>query len=283
MRIAIGGVSGFIGSHLTEYLTQHNHHIIPLGRGLLRADSFQQLVDTLEDCDAVINLAGASVNRRWTASYREELLESRLGPTSRLVSAIGLAKRKPKVMISASAVGYYPSVGKYDEQDEVTTDGFLALLCREWEAEARKCPADTRLVITRFGLTLAVDSGGVMQEMVNPLLKTRLSAVLGSGKQAFPWIAVQDICRAIAFLMEHEEAKGVYNLVAPQQITQGYLARVLAKAYRAWGTLTIPAPLLRCLFGERSMMMLKGQTVYPSRLLEAGFEFSVPTVEELLG
>ena len=114
MRIAIGGVSGFIGSHLTEYFTGLRHHIVPLGRGLLREDSFQHLVDTLEDCDVVINLAGASIDRRWTSAYKEELLDSRLGPTSRLVNAIELAQKKPKVMISASAVGYYPSTGSYD-------------------------------------------------------------------------------------------------------------------------------------------------------------------------
>lgn len=283
MRIAIGGVSGFIGSHLTEYFTGLRHHIVPLGRGLLREDSFQHLVDTLEDCDVVINLAGASIDRRWTSAYKEELLDSRLGPTSRLVNAIELAQKKPKVMISASAVGYYPSTGSYDERDEVMAEGFLASLCRKWEATARQCIPETRLVITRFGVVLALDSGGAVQEMVTPLLKTKFSAVLGSGKQAFPWIAIQDVCRAISFLIDNNEARGVYNLVSPQQITQKHLACILSKAYHAWGTLPVPAFLLRSFFGERSKFLLEGQTVYPSRLLEAGFEFSVPTVEELFG
>lgn len=281
MRIAIGGVSGFIGSHLTECLTELDHQIIPLGRGLLREDSFEHLVETLEDCDAIINLAGASINRPWTSKYKKELLDSRLGPTSRLVNAVQVARIKPKVMISASAVGYYPSTGTYDERDEVTTEGFLAALCRAWEAEAGKMPSETRLVITRFGLVLALD-GGAMQEMISPILHTRFSAVIGSGKQALPWIAIQDVCRAIIFLIENESASGVYNLVAPQQITQKHLAETLAKSFHTRWIFRVPSMFFRILFGERSSVMLEGQTVLPTRLLEAGFKYSVSTVEQLL-
>lgn len=281
MRIGITGASGFIGRHLTAFLKECGHQIIPLGRGLLREDSFQQLVETLEDCDALVNLAGASINHRWTQKYKSELCDSRVGVTSRLVCALKSTQRKPEVMISTSAVGYYPSEGEYDERDVVIAEGFLASLCRDWEAEALKCPSDIRLVITRLGVVLALD-GGAMQQMATPVVRTKFSAVLGSGKQAFPWVAIQDVCRAIVFLIEHKEAKGVYNLVSPQQITQKQLALVLAKAYRAWGTLPVPGVVFRCLFGERATALLQGQKVHPSRLLEAGFEFSVPTVEQLL-
>lgn len=281
MRIAIGGASGFIGSHLTECLTELNHQIIPLGRGLLREDSFERLVETLEDCDAIINLAGASINRPWTPKYKQKLLNSRIGPTSRLVNAVQVARKKPKVMISASAVGYYPSEGTYDERDEVTTEGFLASLCRTWEAEAKNMPLETRLVITRFGMVLALD-GGAMQEMISPILHMKFSAVLGSGRQALPWIAIQDICRAIIFLIENEAASGVYNLVSPQLITQKHLAETLAKSFHVGRIFHVPSFFFRLFFGERSSVMLEGQTVLPTRLLEAGFKFSVPTVEELL-
>lgn len=281
MRVAITGASGFIGKHLSDYLAGFNHQIIPLTRGLLSEDSFQQLVETLEDCDVIINLAGATINQRWTPEYKDIMCASRIGTTSRLVCALNSAKRKPGLMISASAVGYYPSEGEFDEHDEVITEGFLANLCREWETEARKCPSETRVVITRFGVVLGLD-GGAMQEMIKPLIRTKVSAVLSSGKQAFPWIAVQDVCKAIHFLMEKESTKGVYNLVSPQRITQKYLAQVLAKAYQAWATLPVPGLLFRLLFGERSSMLLEGQSVRPSRLLEVGFVFSVPTVERLL-
>lgn len=281
MRIGITGVSGFIGKRLSDYLAAFKHQIIPLTRGLLREDSFQQLVETLEDCDVIINLAGATINQRWTPEYKDVMCVSRIGTTSRLVCALNSAKRKPMLMISASAVGYYPSEGEFDEHNEVITEGFLANLCREWEAEARKCPSETRVVITRFGVVLGLD-GGAMQEVIRPLIRAKVSAVLGSGKQAFPWIAVQDVCKAIHFLMEKESTKGVYNLVSPQRITQKYLAQVLAKAYQAWATLPVPGLLFRLLFGERSSMLLEGQSVRPSRLLEVGFVFSVPTVERLL-
>ena len=280
MRIGIGGASGFVGKHLADYLTRHNHSVIPVGRGLLREESFQELVEIIEDCDILINLSGATVNQCWTRAHKKEIYNSRIETTARLVCAIKSARKKPKLMISTSAVGYYPSIGAYDEQNKVEAKGFLASLCRSWEAEALKCPSDTRLVIMRLGVVLALD-GGALQQMVLPLLHTKISAVFGSGKQDFPWIAVQDVCRAVAFFIHHEEAKGVYNLVAPQQITQKYLAQVLAKAYRAWGTLAIPSFLFRCIFGERSSMLLEGQRVRPSRLLEAGFEYEVSTIEQL--
>ena len=281
MRVAITGASGFIGKHLSNYLAAFNYQIVPLGRGLLCEESFQQLVEILEDCDVLINLAGATINRRWTPQYKDTICDSRIGTTSRLVCALKSANRKPGLMISASAVGYYPSEGEFDEHDDVVAEGFLASLCREWEAEAKKCPSDMRVVITRFGVVLALD-GGAMQEMVTPLIRTKVSAVIGTGKQAFPWIDLQDVCKAIHFLMEKEKAKGVYNLVSPQQITQKHLAHALAMAYRAWVTLPVPSLVFRCLFGERSNMLLEGQKVRPSRLLEAGFTFSVPTVERLL-
>lgn len=281
MRIAIGGASGFIGRHLTECLTSLNHQIIPLGRGLLREDSFEHLVETLEDCDAIINLGGASINRSWTPKYKQEILDSRIEPTSRLVNAVQVAKMKPKVVISASAVGYYPSVGVYDERDEVTAEGFLAWLCRSWEAEAEKMSSQTRLVIARFGVVLALD-GGAMQEMISPILHLKYSPVLGSGWQALSWISIQDVCRAIVFLIENETASGVYNLVAPQLITQKHLADTLAKSFHARRALHVPSWFFRLFFGERSSVLLEGQTVLPTRLLEAGFKFSVPTVEELL-
>lgn len=281
MRIGIGGASGFVGKNLTDYLTKCNHQIIPLGRGLLREDSFQELVEIIEDCDIIINLAGASINRRWTPEYKKELFGSRIDSTSRFVCALKSARTKPGLMISVSAVGYYPSTGEYDEWDEVEAGGFLASLCRSWEAEALKCSPETRLVIIRMGLVLALD-GGALQQMILPLLQTGVSAVLGSGKQAFPWIAIQDVCRAVAFFISNEETKGVYNLVAPQQITQKYFALALARAYHAWSTVSIPSCFFRCFFGERSSVLLEGQRVRPSRLLEAGFNFEVPTVERLL-
>ena len=281
MKVAISGASGFIGTHLMEYLTEHHHQVIPIGRGFLQEDAFQQLVESLEGCDALVNLAGASINRRWTPKYKCELRHSRIGVTSRLVKAMKAAQKRPEVMLSVSAVGYYPSRGYYSEQDDMIAEGFLASLCREWEAEAQKCPSDVRMVITRLGVLLAPD-GGAMQQMVLPLIHTKFSAVIGSGKQAFPWVSIQDVCRAVTFLIEHKDTRGVYNVVAPQFISQKHLAHALAIAYHAWATVPVPGWVFHSLLGEMSSVLLNGQTVSPSRLLEAGFTFSVPTIESLL-
>lgn len=281
MKVGICGASGFVGTHLTEYLTAHHHQVIPLYRGLLKEEAFQQLVEMVEDCDVLINLAGAPIHKRWTARYKRELYKSRIHTTSRLVLALKAAKVKPALFISTSAVGYYPSRGSYDERDEIIADGFLAALCRNWEKKAQNCPSVVRLAIIRLGVVLAPD-GGAMREMTTPLLQTKISAVLGSGKQPFPWISMQDVCGAITFLMEHPQATGIYNLVSPQQITQNYLAHALARAYNAWATLPVPGFLIRCLFGERGKTLLEGQRVSPSRLLDAGFRFTEPTVEQVL-
>lgn len=282
MKIAISGVSGFIGKHLAAYLAGQGHRIIPLTRSLFREDAFARLVNTLEECDVLINLAGAPIGRRWTRQYKQEMYRSRVEVTSRLVSALKSAGRKPRTMISASATGYYPPRAEYDEYHTVAADGFLASLCRDWEAAAAGCPADTRLVIARLGVVLSPE-GGALRAMAAPVLHTKLSVVPGSGKQAFPWIAMQDVCRAFAFFIEHRETAGVYNLVSPQRISLKQLASALAKAYRAWAVLPVPSVAFRSILGERISVWLGGQNVYPLRLLEAGFGFSVPTVEHLLG
>lgn len=282
MKIAISGVSGFIGKSLATYLAERNCQTVPLMRSLFKESSFSQLTDALEGCDVLINLAGAPISRRWTLQYKQKMYRSRVEVTSRLVAALKTLRRKPRLMISVSAVGYYPSEGEYDEYHTVVADGFLASLCRDWEAAALECPADVRLVIARLGVVLS-PAGGAMQEMVAPISYTKVSAILGSGRQPFPWIAIQDVCRAFFFFIGHPEARGVFNLVSPQQISQKQLASALAKSCHAWMTLHVPAIVFRGIFGERASALLNGQSVYPLRLLEAGFEFSVPTIEHLLG
>lgn len=279
MNIAITGASGFIGRHLTAFFTEQGHRVVPLGRPMFREGMLGYLVQALSHCDVVVNLAGAPINKRWTADYKRKLYDSRIYVTHRIVRALNAVRQKPKLMISASAVGYYPLKGTFDEYTNTRGEGFLADLCYSWEKEARHCPSQTRLVIARFGLVLSPD-GGAMEQMLRPL-NMRLAATIGPGTQPFPWISIDDLCRAMAFFIENKTVQGVFNLVSPQEITQAAFTRALAKAYHAWGRITVPRFVFRILYGEGATFLTNGQYVRPKRLLEAGFHFTDDTVGQL--
>lgn len=238
------------------------------------------LIQTLTHCDVVINLAGAPINKRWTPEYKQELFNSRIVVTHRIIRALNAVKTKPKLMISASAVGYYPPEVEADEYTRTRGEGFLSDLCYAWEKEAKRCPEPTRLVITRFGVVLSPD-GGAMQQMLRPLQATKVATAIGPGTQSFPWIALHDLCRAMEFFIGHEETQGVFNLVAPQQISQYDFTHEMGKAYQAWTTIVAPQRAFRIFYGEAASFLTAGQKVRPTRLLEAGFRFSVPNVERL--
>lgn len=281
MNIAISGATGYIGKHLSDYLTETGgHRVIPLGRSMFREGASGHLIQVLSHCDVIINLAGAPINKRWTPAYKEEMFESRVNVTHCIIRALNAVNPHSKLLISASAVGYYPATGESDEYTQARADGFLSDLCYAWEEEARHCPFSTRLVITRFGVVLSPD-GGAMQQMLRPLQLTKVGAAIGPGTQPFPWIDIRDLCRAMSFFIEHEEERGVFNLVAPQQVSQFTFARALGKAYHAWATFIIPQAFFRLLYGEAASFLTSGQSVRPTRLLEAGFEFVAPTLETL--
>ena len=281
MNIAMTGATGYIGKHLSSYLTEKGgHRVIPLGRSMFREGMSGLLIQTLAHCDVVINLAGAPINKRWTPEYKQELFNSRIVVTHRIVRALNAVKTKPKLMISASAVGYYPPEVEADEYTRTRGEGFLSDLCYAWEKEAKRCPEPTRLVITRFGVVLSPD-GGAMQQMLRPLQATKVATAIGPGTQSFPWIALHDLCRAMEFFIGHEETQGVFNLVAPQQISQYDFTHEMGKAYQAWTTIVAPQRAFRIFYGEAASFLTVGQKVRPTRLLEAGFRFSVPNVERL--
>lgn len=279
MNIAISGATGFIGKHLSTFLTVEGHRVVSLGRQMFHDNMSEHLVQTLSHCDIIINLAGAPINRRWTPEYKKELYDSRVHVTNRIIRALNEVRKKPLLMISASAVGYYSEQGISDEFTRTRGEGFLSDLCYSWEKEARKCPLQTRLVIARFGIVLSPD-GGAMEQMMRSL-KLKVGAVIGPGVQPFPWIDIRDLCRAMAFIIDNRAISGVLNLVAPQSISQFAFTRAMAKRYHAWMTLIIPRSVFRLMYGEGATFLTTGQNVRPMRLLDAGFQFTVPTVEQL--
>ena len=281
MRIAISGASGYIGQHLSSFLEGKGYDVIPLGRDLFKEDCFDELCRCVESCEVVINLAGASINKRWTEAYKQELYDSRIYVTRQLVHAINTRRVKPELFISASAVGYYPAFGEYDEYHDYRGMDFLARLCGAWEEEASACSSDVRLVITRFGVVLSED-GGALKEMLRLQRFSRVSVVIGNGQQRFPWISLFDLCRSFGYIIRNRQMRGVVNLVSPDLITQKQLAHTLARADKIRRIIPLPEFFFRLKFGEGASFVTKGQTVHPSKLQESGFTYIYPTIEKLM-
>ncbi|MGV8090945.1 MAG: TIGR01777 family oxidoreductase [Mangrovibacterium sp.] len=277
MKIAISGASGFVGTYLSRYFTNKGYVISPLNRKIFTTES-ADLTDILSQADVVINLAGASINHRWTESYKKELYDSRIITTRKIVETINRLDHKPELLISASAVGYYPSTGCYDEYHARKGEGFLSDLCAKWEQEAGRVSPDVRLAITRLGVVLA-PKGGAFEKMVLPA-RLGVSTIIGTGNQAFSWIDITDLADAMEFIINNSNIDGVVNLVAPDQITNKELMKSIAKHYHSLLTIKIPAFVFRILFGESAEFMTEGQCVQPKKLLESGFVFKSSTIPD---
>lgn len=277
MKIAISGATGFVGRHLTAYLLKKGHEVVPLGRADFAEEVRDRLAYLVAECDAVINLAGAPIDRRWSRKYKEELVASRVETTRRLVDAVNRSE-KTRTFVSTSAVGCYPPVGCYDDYSAERGSGFLARLCEQWEAEALR--VRVRCVITRFGVVLAGD-GGAFARLVRPAAYG-LAVVPGGGSQPFTWIGMNDLVRAELFLILHDELEGVFNFAAPENTSLREFVRAVGRHYRARVTATVPAFAVRLAMGEGASALLDGACALPQRLQQAGFRFCAPTVSEFL-
>lgn len=277
MKIAISGASGFIGRHLTEHLLTEGHEVVALGRGDFEEEVRDRLAYLVAECDAVVNLAGAPLDKRWSRDYRRQLVESRLETTRRLVDAVNRSEHT-KTFLSASAVGLYPAVGCYDEYSDERGTGFLSDLCQRWEAEARQ--VRVRCLRMRFGVVFGAD-GGAFPALAAPV-RHGVAVVPGGGSQPFSWIGITDLVRAVEFLITHPKLAGAFNLTTPENVSMREIVRAVAKHYGTRLVATVPAFALRMLRGEAASVMLDGRCAVPLRLLEAGFRFETPTVEEFL-
>jgi len=298
MKIVIAGASGLIGDHLTGVLLQSGHHVTALTtRAIERAASenpafvkvhwdgasageWSRYVD---GADAIVNLSGRSLaSGRWTRARKQDLIRSRLASTESIVAAICSAKRKPSVFINASAVGYYGHIESGDvTEDHLPGTDFLAALCAQWERAAMAAASSgVRVVLIRSGVVL--DSrGGALQRMVLPF-RFFAGGTLGDGTQWIPWIHREDEARAIIFAIENANISGPVNLAAPDAVTMAEFCRTLSRVLRRPSFMTIPAFVLRALLGEMAQVVLTGQRAVPGKLLQAGFRFQHPTLQEAL-
>lgn len=281
MKIAISGASGYIGRHLSSFFEGKGYEVVSLDRRLFKEEHFSELCCRVEQCDVVVNLAGAPINKRWNNAYKQELYSSRVGVTRQLVRAINSNEMMPRLLISISAVGYYSPVGEYDEYNAEQGDNFLAKLCGDWEEAARTCSSGVRLVIARLGIVLSTD-GGALEQMLRIQRFSRMGIVIGSGRQSFPWISMADLCRSFDFVIQEPHLQGVVNMVSPQQITQRHFASVLAKAYDIRWTLSLPSSFFRLLLGKGASFLTEGQTVRPTKLSGFGFTYVYSTIEKMM-
>ncbi len=296
MKIVVCGMSGLIGRPLTTALLQ-KHELVVLRRKLAPAKSAYSGREVLwnppylsdnwtkeiNGASAVINLSGEPIaGKHWTADQKKELRNSRIHTTRAILAAIAQARVKPKILINASAIGFY---GPRDSTpvDETTGggSGFLAELCREWETEALKAKEmGVRTALLRTGIVLAKEGGALAK--ILPIFKLGAGGPLGSGKQFMSWIHIEDEVGAVVKILEDPSIEGPVNLTAPQPVTMAQFALALGKAVKRPARLPVPGFVLKLLLGEMSEMLLTGQNVYPKKLTKAGFKFKYPSLEPAL-
>lgn len=303
MRIIITGGTGQVGKVLAADLLKDGHEVIALSRNpgkphdlpagirvekwdARTADGWGHLAD---GADAIVNLAGENLAgysffpARWTESRKQLLRDSRLNAGKAIVAAVQQAASKPRVVVQASAVGYY---GPHDNsvalaEDAPAGDDFLGEICVEWEDSTKAVEAlGVRRVITRGGVVLSFEEGALAR-LALPF-KLFAGGPMGSGKQPFPWIHPADQAAATRFLIENETASGAFNLAAPEATTNGEFAKILGKVMRRPSWIPVPGFAMRLMFGEVAAVVLEGQRAIPQRLKEMGYTFRFPTAEAAL-
>lgn len=297
MKLILTGGTGFIGKALTEALIRRGHDLTVLTRRQAKADEprvkpFYLYWDppaggvwekAVQSADGIINLAGEPVAKKsWTDAQKKKILESRVLTTRAIVQAMEGNEAKPKFLINASAIGYYG-----DRKDEVLTEyalpgnGFLAEVCKAWEAEADRAETSgNRVVILRFGMVLEKD-GGALGKML-PVFRYGLGGPLGDGKQWVSWIHRRDLIELILFSADTASVRGALNATAPVPVRMKEFAKALGSVLHRPAIFPAPAFLLKKVLGEMSELMLSSQKALPLKAQECGFRFAFPVLNEAL-
>jgi len=293
MQVIITGGTGFIGRALSRRLLDQGHAVTALGT----RDTFDlpypglryiQADTTLEgswqayaaEADLVFNLAGRTVFHRWTKAYKQKMIDSRVLTTRNLVSA--LSQGSKRVLVSASAVGFYGNGGETVlTEDAPNGDDFLAKLSRDWEDEASAAAQKGyRVILGRFGIVLGRD-GGALQAML-PAYRTFVGGPIGDGRQWFPWIHLEDLIEALLFAADATGLQGPVNMCSPNPVRNRELAHKVGKVINRPAKLAVPTSMLRLLLGEMTSALVASQREIPQKLIESGFEYQYPELENAL-
>jgi len=294
MKILITGASGLIGKALQRSFTDKGYELLLASRGdPKKSNEIQWSVEEgfreedhgrLEGLDAVIHLAGESIaGLRWTDEKKKEMRESRVKGTRNLINTLAELKEKPKVLIAASAMGFYG-----DRGDEIVTEGsragdnFLAEVAKEWEMESRRAEdLGIRTVLLRTAIVLSKD-GGALATMLTPF-KLGVGGVIGSGKQWMSWVSLDDVVGIINYAMENQHLRGAINVASPNPVTNEEFTKTLGDVLYRPTILPLPEFAVNLMFGEMGDTLLLNSTrVEPKRLKEAGYEFKFPDLKSAL-
>ena len=294
MKVLITGGSGFVGSNLARLLLGEGHQVKALGRSepaqqfdtpsyqFIAADTTQKgpWQDELADADAVVNLAGASIFKRWTSDYKKMIYDSRVLTTQNVVDA--LPSGKDVILCSASGVGFYGSRG--DDvltEDKPAGSDFLAGVSIDWEKEALQADAKgARTAVMRFGVILG-PGGGAMAKLV-PAFKMFVGGPLGDGNQWFPWLHLDDLMAAILYVLEHSEISGPLNFCAPNPVRNRELAKAMGAVLNRPSFMPAPAFMIRLAMGEFGDVFLGSQRAVPDKLINYGFSFQYPEIRDAI-
>ncbi|MCH7323245.1 TIGR01777 family oxidoreductase [Solibacillus sp. MA9] len=294
MKIAIAGGTGMVGRKLTELLQDKGHEILILTRGNSRMENNIRYVQwlthnakpelQLEHLDAFINLAGVSLNEgRWTEQQKQKIYNSRMDSTTEALRIMQTVVHKPSVFINASAVGIYPvsENAVYTEHSSEKAGDFLGTVVNHWEQKATQAEnLGIRTCLTRFGVILAKGEGALPM-MVLPY-QLGIGGTIGSGRQWLSWIHVDDVARALLFVIEHDKLRGPINFTTPNVKRMKAFGQTISKALHRPHWFPVPSIALKLALGEKSILVLEGQHVLPEKLLNANFTFNYASVEDAI-
>lgn len=295
--ILITGGTGLVGKRLIKHLLEKEYEIIILTRKKLEMATEKNIsyalwnikegtidFEALKKADAIIHLAGAGVmDKKWDENYKKEIEESRTNSSALLINSLKKIEHKVKVMISASAIGWYGEDKKHNHfftENEIADDAFLGMVCKKWEQSVEAAEEiGIRVCKLRTGIVLS-NNGGAYKEFKAPL-KFGIAAILGNGKQIVSWIHIDDLCRQFIFALENEKMNGSYNAVAPMPVSNKMLTLEIAKKIKNKFFIPIHVPtfVLKIMLGSRSIEILKSTTVSCDKIKDAGFTFLYPSIE----
>lgn len=282
LRIVIAGASGFVGTALVAFLTACGHTVLTLSRtkGDLLWDVSRKTMDPLPECDVIINLTGENIGRkRWSKKQKKRIRDSRVKSASMLSNAIAAMPKKPRVFISASALGLYPSSDEKQTESSDAGSTFLSDVCKEWEAATASAPCRTAML--RFGVVLST-SGGVVKKLQRPF-RFSGGAIMGSGRQKVSWIELNDLIYQIYHVIHTETLSGPINACAPEVVSFETFSRALAKKWFRPTWIRIPTRIVRLVFGEMGEeTLLRSTNASCEKIASSGFEFAFPTLKEAL-
>lgn len=282
MKVVISGASGFIGSVLKSHFRALDYDVISITRKHYRLN-IHEFKEIFRETDVFINLTGESILQRWTASTKTKLFNSRIETTEKVITAFKLLKDRPKLFIASSAIGIYSQKNEsHTENSTEFANNYLGNLVKSWENSNIKASDlhQVRLIIMRLGIVLG-KSGGAYRKMRRPF-RFGVGGRIGNGNMPFSFIHIDDLIGAIDFFMQNGETKGIYNLCAPNPVSNKEFSKQLGKSLNRPSFMIIPEFILRLKFGKAASVLIKTPKVVSGRLGLSGFKFKYPTIEESL-